>query len=184
MTKKILFIAVCLFSLGLYAKSPTSQEVIQQLLRNAHGGVELHNINGQTSYSGFAGTGYVYYFYKERAYVKPEISVKWGEYKYQSSYRVKTTSIAVPVTVGYQLFQQEWIGMSIFGGVRYEQILHSTDNTNTTSALNTSQAGLTAGASLRLANTFSINAGYYYGLTTLFKDGSGRISSFSFSFNF
>ncbi len=183
MTKKILFIAACLFSFGLHAKSPTSQEVIQQLLRNAHGGVELHNVNGQTSYSGFAGTGYVYYFYRQKAYVKPEISVKWGEYKYQSSYHVKTTSIAVPVTVGYQLFQQELIGMSIFGGVRYEQILHSAEN-NYSSGINTSQAGLTAGTSVRLLNKFSINASYYYGLTTLFKDGSGKISSFNFSFNF
>ncbi|MDR1729300.1 MAG: PorT family protein [Prevotellaceae bacterium] len=184
MTKKILLIAACLFSFGLYAKSPTSQEIIQQLLRNAHGGVELHSIDGRTSYSGFAGTGYVHYFYKEKAYIKPEISVKWGEYKYSNNYHVKTTSLAVPVTVGYQLFQEKLIGMNIFGGVRYEQILHSSDNNNSAGKLNTSQAGLTAGTSIRLANAFSINASYYYGLTTLFRDGSGRISSFGFSFNF
>ncbi len=184
MAKKILFITACLFSLNLQAKSPASQEILLQLLRNANGGVELHTVNGQTSYSGFVGTGYVHFFYKQKAYVKPEISVRWGEYKYQSSYHVKTTSIALPVTVGYQLFQSDWIGMNVFGGGRYEQILQSSDNNNTAQKLNTSQAGLTAGASLRLVNTLSINVSYYYGLTTLFKNSNDRISSFSFSFNF
>jgi len=184
MAKKILFIAAWLFSLGLQAASPTSQEVVQQLIRNAHGGVELHNVNGQTSYSGFVGTGYVHFFYQQKAYIKPEVSVRWGEFRYQSNYYVKTTSIAVPVTVGYQLFQQQSVGMNIFGGVRYEQILHSSDSNNAASAINTSQAGLIAGTSLRLLSRFSINASYYYGLTTLFRDGSGRITSFSLSFNF
>ena len=183
MTKKLLFIAAWLFSLGLQAAKPTSQEVVQQLVRNAHGGLELININGQTSYSGFIGTGYTHFFYKQLAYVKPEITVRWGEYKFQSSYHVRTTSIALPVTVGYRLFQNEFVGMSVFGGGRYEQILSATDN-NYAYDLNRSQAGLTAGASIRLLNKFSINASYYYGLTTLFKDGSGRITSFNFSINF
>jgi len=116
MAKKILFIAAWLFSLGLQAASPTSQEVVQQLIRNANGGVELHNINGQTSYSGFVGTGYIHYFYRQKAYLKPELTVRWGEYRYQNIYHVKTTSIAVPVTVGYHLFQQQSVGMSVFGG--------------------------------------------------------------------
>ena len=183
MIRKILFMAVWLFPLGIQAGGPTSQEVVNQLIRNAHGGVEIHTINGETSYSGYVGTGYVHYFYENRAYVKPEVSVKWGEYRYQSAYHVKTTSIAIPVTLGYQLFQQGGVGMNIFGGARYEQIISSSDN-NYEYPLNTSQVGLTAGTSLRLMDKFSINASYYYGLTTLFRDGSGRITSFNFSFNF
>lgn len=183
MAKKIALISALLLSFGMQAATSTSQEVLNQLVRNAHGGVEVHTINGVTSYSGYVGTGYMYYFYKEQAYVKPEISAKWGEYRFQNAYHVKTASMVLPVTVGYRLFQQGAIGMDIFGGVRYEQILYSTDNTYPYS-LNNSQVGLTAGTSVRLMNKFSINASYYYGLTTLYKDGSGRVTSFSFSFNF
>ena len=184
MVRKILFIVTAwLFFIGMQAAAPTSQEVLNQLVRNAHGGMEVHVINGVTSYSGYVGTGYMHYFYKELAYVKPEVAVKWGEYRYQDAYHVTTTSIAVPVTVGYRLFQQGGIGMNVFGGVRYEQILNSTNN-NYGHDVNTTQVGLTAGTSVRLLDKFSINASYYYGLTTLFRDGSGRITSFNFSFNF
>jgi len=145
--------------------------------------MEVYTINGVTSYAGYVGTGYVHYFYKELAYVKPEISVKWGEYRYQDAYHVTTTSVAIPVTVGYQLFQQEGVGMNVFGGVRYEQIISSTNN-NYEYGINTTQVGLTAGTSVRLMSRFSISASYYYGLTSLFRDGSGRITSFSFAFSF
>ena len=183
MAEKVLFISALLFSIGMQAATSTSQEVLKQLVKNAHGGVEVHTVNGETGYSGYVGTGYVHYFYKEKAYVKPEVDFKWGEYRYQNEYAIQTTSIVIPVTLGYQLFQQESVGMSIFGGVRYEQILYSVSN-NPDYGINNSQAGITAGTSLRLMDKFSINASYYYGLTTLFKDGSGRISSFSFSINF
>jgi ligand-binding sensor domain-containing protein len=183
MIRKILFIAAWFFPFGMQAAAPTSQEVVNQLVRNAHGGMEVYTINGVTSYFGYVGTGYVHYFYEQRAYVKPELDLKFGEFKHQSAYSVKTTSLALPVTVGYHVFQQESVRMTLFGGGRYEQILSSTDNTYS-SPVNNSQVGLTAGTSLRLLNNFSINAAYYYGLTSLFKDGSGRIRSFSLSFNF
>ena len=178
-----MFIAVWLFPLGMQAASPTSQEILKQLIRNAHGGMEIHNINGQTSYSVYVGTGYQYYFYKQKAYVRPDIDLKWGEYRSQGGYSVETASIALPVTVGYHLFQLNNLRMTVFGGGRYEQILYSTNNTYSY-GINSAQAGLTAGTSIGFFNKFSINVSYYYGLTTLYKDGSGRISSFNFSFNF
>lgn len=183
MLKKIVFIAAWLFSFTMQAASPTSQEILKQLVQNAHGGMEIHNINGQTSYFGYVGTGYQFYFYKQKAYVRPDIDFKWGEYRYQSGYHVETASFALPVTVGYHIFQQNDIRMTIFGGGRYEQIIHSANN-NYAYGINNAQAGLTAGASIRLLNKFGINVGYYHGLTSLFKDGSGRISSFNFSVNF
>ena len=181
--KKIVFLSALLFSFGAKAATPTSQDVLMQLVRNAHGGVELVTIDGQTSYTGYVGTGYQYFFYKNKAYVKPEIDVRWGEIRYKDSYHVQTTSIAIPVTVGYNVFQTDLIGMNVFGGGRFEQILNSTNN-NYGHDVNNSQVGLTGGTSIRLLNKFSINASYYYGLTSLYKDGSGRIQSFSFSFNF
>lgn len=182
--KILLLIAACLLSFTIQAGSQASQIILKQLIENAHGGVELHTIDGQTSYSGYVGTGYQYYFYKQKAYIKPELDIKWGEYKYQSGYHVETASIAIPVTIGYHLFQQkDIIGMTVFGGGRYEQIVHSANN-NYAYGINNAQAGLTAGTSISFFNKFSINASYYYGLTTLYKDGSGRVSSFNFSFNF
>ena len=182
MIRKSLFIVAWLFSIGIQA-STTSQEVINQLLRNAHGGVEIHNINGQTSYSGFVGTGYQFYFYEQKAYVRPDIQVKWGELRFQSGHHIKTTSIALPVTVGYHVFQQENVRMTLFGGGRYEQFLRSESN-SPDFAINTTQLGLTTGATIGFFNRFGISANYYHGLTSLFKDGSGKITSFSFSFNF
>jgi len=184
--KKIALLSILFISLGAKAATPTSQDVLMQLVKNAHGGVELVKIDGQTSYRGYVGTGYQYFFYKEKAYVKPEIDVRWGEIRYKNNtdnHYVKTTSIAVPVTVGYNVFQQDLIGMNIFGGVRFEQILNSS-NKNFETKINNSQIGLTGGASMRLMNKFSVNASYFYGLTSLFNDGTGKMSAFSFSFNF
>jgi len=184
MIRKILFIiaAWLLFS-GMQAASPTSQEIITQLLRNATGGIEIHNINGQTSYSGFVGTGYVHYFYENKAYIRPDIAVKWGELRFSSEHQIRTTSIALPVTVGYHVLQQNNMRMTLFGGGRYEQFLRAESNNNANN-INNSQVGLTTGASLNFSNRFGINASYYHGLTSLFRDGSGKITSFSFSFNF
>ena len=183
MIKKILFMAAWLFPFGMQAASPTSQEILTQLLRNAHGGVEIYTTNGQTGYFVYVGTGYQYYFYKQKAYIRPDIDFKWGEHRYQSGYHVETASIALPVTVGYHLLQQNDIRITVFGGGRYEQIVYSANN-NYEYGINNSQAGLIAGTSIGFLSKFSINVSYYHGLTSLYKDGSGRISSFSFSFNF
>lgn len=184
MSKRLfLFITILLFPVIVWAAKPTSTEILREFARNTHGGMEVNTVDGKTSYSGYVGTGYRFFFYKNKAYVKPEIDVKWGQYRYESDYKVETTSIAVPVTVGYNLFQEEFLGMNLFGGVRYEQILHSSNN-NYNSGINNSQVGLTAGTSIRLLNTISFNISYYYGLTSLFKDGTGKVSSFNFSFNF
>ncbi len=75
------------------------------------------------------------------------------------------------------------IAMDVYGGARYEQILNVEGN-DYPSKVNTSQLGLTGGTALRFFNKFSINASYYYGLTSLFADGTGKTTSFNFSFNF
>ena len=179
--KKIGLLSVLLFSLGAKAAAPTSKDVLMQLLRNAHGGMELVSIDGKTSQMWYVGTGYQYFFYKQKAYVKPEIDLKWGEIRYKNTDYVQTTSIAIPVTVGYNVFQGAALGMNVFGGVRYEQILHSS---NKNVGINNSQVGLTGGTSIRLLSKFSVNASYYYGLTALFKDSNEKVRSFQFSFNF
>jgi hypothetical protein len=81
------------------------------------------------------------------------------------------------------VFNEELLGMEIFGGGRYEYIFNATNNTYD-SSVNSSQFGLTAGTSIRLLNTVSLNVSYFYGLTSLFSDGTGKTSSFNFSFNF
>ena len=168
---------------GIQAKS-NSKDIANQLISNLHGGGEMHTVDGVTSYSGYVGTGYVYYFDdKDRFYINPTIDAKWGEYRSEGNYSMKTTSVAVPVTLGYRLFTNELIGMNLFGGVRYEQILNIEGN-KYMSEVNKSQVGLTGGTSLRLLDSFSLNVSYYYGLTSLFADGTGKTSSFNISFNF
>jgi len=186
MTKKILFVSTLLLLFVMQRMvAVNSQEVVNQLIHNAHGGVEILNVNGASSYFVYAGTGYMHYFYEKKAYVKPEIDFKYGEYSARgSSNSVKTSSVAIPVTVGYHVFQESAIGMNIFGGVRYEYIFHSDFGKNYDGpGINNNQVGLTLGTSVRLISRFSINASYYYGLTPLYKGGE-RVTSFSFSFNF
>ena len=172
-----------LFSALTVNASDKSNEVLRQLIKNLHGGMEVHTTDGTKSYSGYVGTGYKLYFYKDKAYIKPEIDVKWGQFKYDGGHEVETSSVAVPVTVGYHVFNEELLGMEIFGGGRYEYIFNATNNTYS-SSVNSSQFGLTAGASIRLLNAVSLNVSYFYGLTSLFSDGTGKTSSFNFSFNF
>jgi hypothetical protein len=183
MRKLILLFTLLVPFLPTHATKPSGQEIVMQLVKNVHGGMEVHNIDGKTSYSGYVGTGYIHYFAKNKAYLKPEIDIKWGEYRYEGGYALQTTSLMIPVTVGYNLFRNETIGMNIFGGIRYEQILQTSQN-NYSSKVNNSQVGLNAGTSIRLLNFVSLNVSYYHGLTSLFRDGTGKISSFSFSFNF
>lgn len=181
--KKLIVLFTLFIPPATFAAKPSVQEVLMQLVKNAHGGMEMQTIDGQVGYSGYVGTGYTHYFAENRAYLKPEIEVKWGEYRHTGDYQLQTTSLMIPVTVGYNLFKQESLAMDLFGGIRYEQILHTAKN-NYSSNVNNSQVGVRAGTSIRLLNTISLNISYYYGLTSLYKDGSGRISSFSFSFNF
>lgn len=182
---KYIFWAV--FSLPYFSASAKSdgKDIVKQLINNAHGGMEVHNVDGRQSYSGYVGTGYRFYLdEKNRLYIYPAIDVKWGEYRADGG-GFKSTSIALPVTVGYDLFNNEVIGMKLYGGVEFEQFLSVTDtNLDSGVDVNRSQAGLTGGTSIRLLNKFSINASYYYGLTTLFNDGNGRTSSYNFSINF
>lgn len=183
-TSKIITTIIFALSIVSGMAKTSSEDVIKQLINNAHGGVDVHTIDGETSVSGYAGTGYYFYFDDEnKLYLYPAIDINWGEYKARDGYSMKTTSLIIPVTLGYNIFSTDLIGMNIFGGVRYEQILHVTDSSYDTD-INRSQVGLTTGATLRIAQKINLNASYYYGLTTLFEDGSGRVTSFNFSFNF
>ncbi len=182
MTKKLLVAFLLVFCVSIQT-AKTNQHVLKQLATNLHGGLELHTIGGVTSYGGLVGTGYQFYFYKDKAYVKPEFDLKFAQYRYEHDYHVNAGSIAIPVTVGYNLLQTKPLGITLFAGIRYEQFLYTANN-NYPYDTNNSQFGLTPGLSFRFFNKVSINASYYYGLTSLYKDGSGKISSFNFSFNF
>jgi hypothetical protein len=179
-----LLILMAFFCLMNAQAKSDPKDIPNQLIRNLHGGCELHTVDGVSSYSGYVGTGYYYYLDKhDRLYINPAVDVKWGEYRSDNGYSMKTTSVAIPITVGYKLFQTDLIAMDVYGGARYEQILNVEGN-DYPSKVNTSQLGLTGGTALRFFNKFSINASYYYGLTSLFADGTGKTTSFNFSFNF
>ena len=182
--KHLLFLSFALLPMLAQAQKITSQEVVKQLVNNLHGGVEMHNVDGRTSYFAYAGTGYKYYFYEKKAYFFPQIDFKWGQYRYDSDSNnyTETASIAFPLTVGYDL-PLNGIVLNVYGGARYEQILHTSYNTHS-SKVNAAQAGLLGGAAIKLANRFGVTASYYYGLTPLYQDGKGRTSSFSFAFLF
>ena len=173
---------VLLLPFSLSAKND-GKEIVKELIKNAHGGVEVHDVDGRQSYSGYVGTGYRFYLDNQnRLYVYPAIDFKWGEYRAEGG-SFRSTSVAIPVTVGYDVIRNEIIGMQIYGGVTFEQFFSVTDK-NTDAEVNRSQAGLTGGTSIRLLDKISINASYYYGLTTLFNDGNGRTTSYNFSINF
>jgi hypothetical protein len=182
MTRKTIILFVFAL-LSLQATIAQQKGVVEQLITNLHGGMEVTTINGATSYAGYVGTGYQLYFYENKAYVMPQIDVKWGQYKYGNYAVDNVTSIVVPVTVGYNMVRSSMLSLTVYGGVRYEQVIHSGTNTYE-SSLNNSQFGLTPGASLRLFNKFGVSVSYYYALTSLYKDGKGRASAFNFSINF
>lgn len=180
-----IFIPFCLLFLTFFSVSAKTdgKDVLIELIKNAHGGVEVHDVDGRKSYTGYVGTGYKFYLDdKKKLFLYPGIDFKWGEYRAEGG-GFRSTSVAVPITVGYDLFDNEIIGMNLYGGVTFEQFISVTDQ-NTDAKVNRSQAGLTGGTSIRLMNKISINASYYYGLTTLFNDGNGRTSSYNFSINF
>ena len=182
--KRILLLAFIFAPFVANAQKATSQEVINQLLRNMRGGVEVVNINGRSSFHTYVGTGYKHYFRPSNAYLFPQADFKWGRYDVGNGY-IETSSLAIPVLIGYELFAQDLIGLNVFTGGRYEQVLHSSHSTNAISnKINNTQVGVLGGANIRLANRFGITASYYYGLTPLFQDGTGRISSFSLAFTF
>ncbi|MCQ2193791.1 MAG: PorT family protein [Paludibacteraceae bacterium] len=172
------------FSFASVQAKTDGKDVVKQLIENAHGGVEVHDVDGHQSLSGYVGTGYRFYLDdKNRLYVYPAIDIKWGEYRADGG-GFKSTSVALPITMGYKLFDNEAIRMDLFGGVTFEQILSVTDNDISYGEVNRSQAGLNGGTTIRLLNKFSINASYYYGLTSLFNDGNGCTRSYNFSINF
>lgn len=174
---------LCVGGSSVVARSNTD-DILKELIHNAHGGMELHDVDGRQSYSGYVGTGYRFFLDdKNRFYVYPAIDVKWGEYRADGG-GFKSTSVALPVTVGYELFNTDLISMNLYGGATFEQFISITDQQFDDKHVNRSQAGLTGGVSIRLANKFSINASYYYGLTTLFNDGSSYTRSYNFSVNF
>ena len=180
--KRLLFLSFLLLPLLAQAQKVNSQEVVTQLVRNLHGGVEIATINGRQSYHAYAGTGYKYYFYEQKAYLFPQINLKWGRYDSNVNYSTETASIAFPVTVGYDI-RLDGLILNAHTGVRYEQIVHTVFNSYT-SKVNNAQVGLLGGISMRLSQRFGISASYYYGLTTLYQNGKGRISSFNFAFLF
>ena len=183
--KRLLFLSLLLLPLLTQAQKITSQEVVKQLVKNLHGGVEMHTVDGRQSYYAYAGTGYKFYFYEQKAYFFPQVDFKWGQYRYDSNSNnyTETTSIAFPMVVGYDLPLQDIIVLNVYGGGRYEQILHTSYNTYS-SKVNNAQAGLLGGVAIKLANRFGVTVSYYYGLTSLYQDGTGRTSSFSFAFTF
>ena len=183
MVRKILF-AILLFPVLVQAGTkPSTQEVLIQLLRNAHGGVGVQTINGETSYSVFVGTSYFHYLNKN-FYLNPGLDFKWGQYPTFNGENIKTSSLVVPLTVGYTVASDNAIGANFFSGIIYEQILHTDYNNNYRYPINSSQVAVTAGARINIVNTVGFTVSYAYGLIPLYKDGSGRVSSFSFSFNF
>ena len=183
--KRFLFLSFLLLPLMVQAQKVNSQEIVNQLVNNLHGGVEVHTVDGRQSYYAYAGTGYKYYFYENKAYFFPQVDFKWGQYRYDNNNKnyTETTSIAFPLTVGYDFLQQSIISMNVYGGVRYEQILYTSYNTYH-SKVNNAQVGFLGGAAIRLAQRFGVTVSYYYGLTSLYQDGTGRTSSFSFAFTF
>jgi len=183
MVRKILF-AILFFPIFAQAGTkPSAQEIAVQLLKNAHGGVELQTINGRTSYLFFVGTSYFHYFNKN-VYFNPGLDFKWGQYPTFNNEYINTSSLAVPLKVGYTVASDNGVGANFFGGVVYEQILHTSYDSDYSFPINNSQVAVTAGARINLMNTVGFTVSYAYGLIPLYKDGSGRISSFSFSFNF
>lgn len=175
--------SLLLFSFPISAKS-SGNSILKELVNNAHGGVELHDVDGRKSYSGYVGTGIRFFLDdRNRFYIYPAIDLKWGEYRADGG-GFKSTSIALPVTLGYEVFNTDAISMNVYGGTTVEQFLTVSDEQYEDKSINRTQAGLTGGVSLRLLNRFSVNASYYYGLTTLFNDGSSRTRSYNFSINF
>jgi len=183
--KRLVLLPFLLLPLLVQAQKVTSKELVTQLVKNIHGGVEMHTVDGRQSYYVYAGTGYKYYFYEQKAYFFPQIDFKWGQYRYDNNNKnyTETASIALPLTVGYDLPIKGIINMNVYGGVRYEQIVYTIRNSYT-SKVNNAQAGLLGGTTIRLADRFGITVSYYYGLTSLYKDGTGRTSSFNFAFLF
>jgi hypothetical protein len=182
--KRIFFILFILLPCFIQAKTD-SQNIGKQLLNNIQGGVEINNVNGRTSYYVYAGTGYKYYFYKQM-YLFPQINFKWGQYRHDPDNKnnyTETTSIALPLTVGYDVFQKNSININLYAGIRYEQILYTSFNSYS-SKVNSSQIGLLGGASIQLSPHFGLTVSYYYGLTSLYQDGTGKTSSFNFAFLF
>jgi hypothetical protein len=181
--KKLLLLFL-LLPFFVQAQKVDTKEVLLQLVNNLHGGVEVHTVDGRQSYYVYGGTGYKYYFYKQ-TYFFPQVDFKWGQYRYDTnnSHYTETSSLAFPLIVGYDLPLKDIITANIYGGVRYEQILYISHNTYT-SKVNKAQAGLLGGASIKLANRFGVTVSYYYGLTSLYQDGTGRTSSFNFAFLF
>lgn len=181
----LLFLSLFFVLICISAKKSKASDIGMQLLKNAHGGVSVNKVNKHTSYAGYVGTGYKYYFYKNSAYLYPQIDLQCGQYKHDTSNDsyTETTSLAIPVVLGYDLVSSNVIGVNLYVGGRYEQILHTSHNTYS-AGVNNSQAGLLGGATIRIANKFGVTLSYYYGLTNFYRDGTGKVSSFNFAFNF
>lgn len=166
----------------------------RQLWRNTNIGWDVYRTENYRWRNIFVGSGYFYRFETlPKMYAYGGMNMNWSKYTLygNGSYALmennailKTTSLTVPLYVGYQAFQTKGFRLNLYTGPAFEMILASKLDGYSYDKINRFQTGWTMGSTLRFLYLFRARVAYSYYPTSLLTDFNMPRSAFTLSVGF
>ena len=183
-------------ALGQEQEVIQKSDMLQQLWRNTRIAYRINKTENYRWNNFSLGTGYGRVFETEPK-LSWQIGLDYNRSRYHffhpSAYslirnrvQAESSSISIPVSLEYDLYQQLYSGVKLFTGPVYEFILHvSTDrNSLTPEDFARNQFGWMLGSKIQLLGFFSLRLSYEYYPTGLFRDGQLNRSAILISLGF